>query len=236
MIEVKEGAVFISDAHSNSNRKEFLEFLKKLDSGELKVTQLFLMGDMFDVLIGGVSYLEEFYHDEIELLNRLSKDIEIYYFEGNHDFCLEKLFPQINIISFKNQPVNALYHDKKLLLSHGDSFEGSLYRIFHTVLRSAFIVSLLNLIDKTVKNKLSKWYLKKTQNKKICKKIENFEQIIKQKILLNDIGLSEVDFVLEGHLHQGRGFECEEFSYFNFSSFACSGKYYQLKGDKITFQ
>ena len=66
--------------------------------------------------------------------------------------------------------------------------------------------------------------------------MENFSQTIKQKILLNDIGVSEIDFVLEGHHHQGKGFLFDGIEYFNLSSFACEERYYIAKGDKITFQ
>ncbi len=236
MIEIAEGAVFISDAHENKDRSFFFEFLKKIESGEIKTSQLFLMGDMFDLLIGGVDYLEKCYLKEIKLLNKLSKKIQIYYLEGNHDFNLKRLFPDIKIFSIKEQPVKVFYKKQNLLLSHGDLFQGSGYRFFHFFLRNKSIIFILNIIDNFFGNKFFAKYLQKIKNKKICKNIKNFDQIIKQKISLYDIGVSEIDFVLEGHYHQGIGFEFEKFKYYNFSSFACDGKYYQLKGDKITFQ
>jgi len=60
--------------------------------------------------------------------------------------------------------------------------------------------------------------------------------MIKQKILLYDIGVSEIGFVLEGHYHQGVELKLQMCEYINFSSYACDERYYTLEGDKITFQ
>jgi len=236
MIELKEGAIFISDAHTNINRTEFYEFLKKVERGELKPSQLIFMGDMFDLLIGGVGCLERFYEKEIKLINAISENIEIIYMEGNHDFNLKKLFPKVKVFSFFSQPVLASYRGQKVLLSHGDRFEKKSYVFVHAVFRNRLVLKVLNLINTVLLEKPFLSYLQKVQNKKICKNIENFKQIIKQKILLNDIGVSEIDFVLEGHYHQGVGFEFENTKYFNFASYSCDEQYYTLKGDKITFQ
>jgi len=236
MIELKDGAIFISDAHTNINRTEFYEFLKRVDSKELKPSQLIFMGDMFDLLIGGVGCLERFYEKEIKLINNISKKVEIIYMEGNHDFNLKKLFPKVKVFPLFSQPLLAKYHNQKVLLSHGDRYEKKSYIFIHTIFRNRFMLKILNIINIVLQNKPFLSYLQKVQKKKICKNIKNFKQMIKQKILLYDIGLSEIGFVLEGHYHQGIGFEFENLRYFNFSSYACDEKYYTLKGDKITFQ
>jgi len=236
MIEIKEGAVFVSDAHANTNRTQFYEFLKRVDKKEIDTPQLIFMGDMFDLLIGGASYLEKFYEKEIKLINKISKQKEIFYLEGNHDFNLQILFPNIKVYKLSKQPVLAVYHESKILISHGDCFEGFVYKFVHTLFRHSLTIKLLNIIDNAFENKLTKSYLKKVQDKQICKKIENFTQMIKQKILLYDIGVSGIGFVLEGHYHQGIRYEFEDSIYFNFPSYACGEKYYTVKGDKITFQ
>jgi UDP-2,3-diacylglucosamine hydrolase len=116
MIEIKEGAIFLSDTHTNSSRPQFLKFLIKLEKKEIVTSQLFLLGDMFDFLASEVSYTKEFYKREIELLNKLSKTVEIFYIEGNHDFNLEKIFPHIKVFPLSKQPVFAKYNSQRLML------------------------------------------------------------------------------------------------------------------------
>ena len=47
MIEIKEGALFVADAHYPHHGDEFMQLLHKLENGEMTTPQLFLMGDIF---------------------------------------------------------------------------------------------------------------------------------------------------------------------------------------------
>jgi UDP-2,3-diacylglucosamine hydrolase len=235
--EIKEGALFISDAHDKEDRKGFYEFLLKLDSNPSLPPQLFLMGDMFELLVGGVDYTTSLFKETIDVLNRLSTKIEIFYFEGNHDFNLAKIFPDIKVFPISAQPI--LFHigDKKLLLSHGDSFSGFSYTIYTAIIRNIFVVKLLNFIDSKTKNSISKKILSLHNDKNICYKIPHFDKIIKQKIQKYDIGITEIDFICEGHHHQNQKFVFETLKYINFSSFACDKSYFQLTfKEKINFK
>ena len=236
MIEIKKGAIFISDTHLNSNRDIFINFLLDIETKKIVPTQLFLMGDMFDFLAYEIEYSREFYKDTIKIINDLSKRVEIYYFEGNHDFNLKEIFPLIKVYSLTSQPVLAKFKDKKLLFSHGDIYSGFGYKIFHMIVRNTYILNIINKIDKLFNNQISKRFFLKQKNKYICKNIENFHQIVKQKIHLYDIDLSEVNFILEGHYHQGLEIEVENVRYINFKSFACDRTYYIVKGDKNILQ
>jgi UDP-2,3-diacylglucosamine pyrophosphatase LpxH len=53
---------------------------------------------------------------------------------------------------------------------------------------------------------------------------------------LYDIDLSRVNFIIEGHYHQGESVECIDLKYINLKSFACGGVYYQYDQDRGTFQ
>jgi len=228
VIEIKEGAVFVADIHENENRKVLRTFLEDIKS--LNPPQLFLMGDIFDFLTYPAKFTLKFYQKEIEAINLLSESLEIYYLEGNHDFNLGEIFPKVKVFPLSNQPVKARYKNEQGFLAHGDVFSGFKYNLFHFFLRSRYLLGFLNFI---AGRKLPLYYLQKTQNKKICKKIPNFNKIIKQKIDLYDIGLSKVGFIIEGHYHQGLVLE-EKCLYFNLKSYGCDKKYYQIRGDKIT--
>lgn len=236
MISIKKGAIFISDTHLNSDRDVFIDFLKDIEEDKIVITQLFFMGDMFDFLCSEIEYSKELYQEVINSINRLSKTVEIFYFEGNHDFNLKEIFPQTRVYPLSSQPILAEFEDKKLLLSHGDVYGGVSYKLFHLIVRNTHILNIINYMDKLFNNQISKRFFLKQKNKLICKKIENFHKIIKQKIHLYDIDLSEVNFILEGHYHQGLEIEVENIIYINFKSFACDRTYYIVQGDKSILQ
>ena len=90
---IKYGAIFIGDAHENVNRDSFLKFLHAIDSGKIpEPPQIFLLGDMFDFLSGESEFTINLYAEHLRLINKISEKIEIFYFEGNHDFRLSNLF------------------------------------------------------------------------------------------------------------------------------------------------
>jgi len=90
MVKIQEGALLIADSHYPHHGDSFFKLLQKLESEEIKIPQLFLMGDNFDLLFGHNDYIQTFSAEAIELLQKLSQKIEIHYFEGNHDFCLKE--------------------------------------------------------------------------------------------------------------------------------------------------
>jgi UDP-2,3-diacylglucosamine hydrolase len=230
-LKIKEGALFISDAHDNENRKGFYNFLVKLDSEDIPPPQLFLMGDMFELLVGEIAYTKLLFKETIKLINKLSQNIEIFYFEGNHDFNLQKIFPKVKVFKIQVQPTLFHFKDKKIFLSHGDLNQGIGYELYTTIIRNSITLKILNFIDIITQNAVSKKIISLHIDKDICYKIKDFKQIIKQKIQKYDIGLSEIDFICEGHHHQNEEFVFENFKYKNFSSFACDGHYF-----KITFK
>ena len=75
--EIKEHALFIADAHYPHHGDTFFKILKKLENGKLKTPQLFLMGDIFDLLFGHNDYIKTFTQEAIHQINQLSKKIEI---------------------------------------------------------------------------------------------------------------------------------------------------------------
>ena len=96
-LNIKEGAIFVADSHFNQKNIEFLQFLNKLEKEEIKTSQLFLMGDIIDFISSECKYFIKQNHEIIDILNNLSKKIEIIYLEGNHDYNLQELFSNIKI-------------------------------------------------------------------------------------------------------------------------------------------
>lgn len=213
---IKDGAVFIADSHFSKNRTDLIKTLKKFQNSN--VSQLFLMGDIFDFLSGDATYFKKINQEVIALLNQISLKTEVFYFEGNHDFNISSVFPNIKVFSRNEQPQIFYADDKKVAMSHGDIFVGRGYDIFCSILRSSLFVKMFDLID------FGFWISKKIEfsllDKKICRdypleKIICNTKVIKYKEL-------KVDIVIEGHYHQGTSLVTENFVYFNIPAFACT--------------
>ncbi|HDZ4952548.1 TPA: metallophosphoesterase, partial [Campylobacter jejuni] len=122
----------MADAHENEQRRGFWEFLQALKKDEIYTSQLILMGDIFDLLIGEISATHEFAKPYIELLEELTLKIEIIYLEGNHDFNLTRFFKKVKIFNLQEQPIKLNLHISKgnnlvlnnsfIKLAHGDIF------------------------------------------------------------------------------------------------------------------
>jgi len=217
-LKIEKGAIFVADSHYNEKRGEFLLFLEKIENKEIRTSQLFLMGDMFDFICVQVKYFIKRNIEVINLLNKLSKEIKIIYLEGNHDYNLQTLFPKIEIIKRENQPFKAFFGQKSVSLSHGDNFTTWRYDLYCKIIRNRFLLNLLNFID--FKNLISKKVYYTLMKKNICHEIDNFEEFIKKRLKNYD-----EDMVIEGHFHQGKSFKFENQIYLNIPSLYCDKKY-----------
>lgn len=223
-IFLKNGALFIADVHYHKGvREEFEEFIETLTA-----PQIFLMGDIFDLLVGKVSYTLQENASMIEKLQHLSQRCDCYYLEGNHDFFLQDLFPKIRVISRFEQPLIVQTQSKRVALAHGDIFIEGLYRSYIELLHKKGVVEFLNLCD------IGGWISKKIQRynaqKRLCKKIENFVHIA-HKRLQN----YSCDIVIEGHFHQEAVYKCGDKEYINLPSFGCTQKVLCFKNEKFSF-
>jgi UDP-2,3-diacylglucosamine hydrolase len=194
---INEGALFIADAHYPHHGDEFLELLQALDQGEITTPQLFLMGDIFDLLFGYGYYTPTLYPEAIGLLNKLSEKIEIIYLEGNHDFTLKKIFPNIKVIPRTRQPLIMRMGEKRVALSHGDRYgTGWEYDLFSLLLRSPVIY-----LGKPWEKRIIDAQMRRLSQKKICHKMENFERKTAQILFYYP---EDIDLVIEGHFHQAK--------------------------------
>jgi len=171
VIEIQENAIFIADSHYPHHGDDFLTLLKKLEKKEIDTQQIFLMGDNFDLLFGYNDYIQTFSSEIIELLQKLSKTLEMHYFEGNHDFCLNEVFPDMRVYAREDQPVHFTLGDTKVAISHGDKYEtGFGYDLYCKVLRNKTTLTLLRPFEKAIINHR----MKKLSQKNICHHFTGF--------------------------------------------------------------
>ena len=226
---LQEDAIFIADAHYQVGVREgFYGFLKKVETGEIQTSQLIMIGDMFDLLVAAINYTVQENQKVINLINTLSQTIEIFYFEGNHDFNLQKIFPKVKVIPIHKQPLICAYHDSKISLSHGDLHQGRSYALYTIMIRNPLVLKCLNFLDKNFDNFISRNILLEQKNKDICRKIKNFAQIIKLKSKKYDIASNGFDVICEGHYHMNEEYSLQGCQYRLFSSYACGNIYFTI--------
>ena len=226
-LSIKQGAIFVADSHYNQKNKELLIFLEKVESKEIVTSQLFLMGDIFDFISGESRYFVQQNSVVINLLNKLSQKLEIIYLEGNHDYNLKTLFPNINVIKRENQPLLAKFEQKTVSISHGDNFINWKYDLYCKFIRNNIFLKFMNFID--INFFISKKIENALLNKNICHKINNFEHIV-EKRLHN----YSTNIVIEGHYHQGNRYFFDNKEYINIPSLCCQKKYTRIK--ELEFQ
>jgi len=222
---IKDGAIFISDAHYPHHGDKFFKLLCDIDSQKLNPTQIFLMGDIFDLLFGYNKYIKTFSQDAIELLDKISKSIDVFYLEGNHDFCLKDIFKHIHIYPQELQPVHFILGDKIVGLSHGDKYDTPItYKIYSKILRNRYTLKILQPFEKSIID----YRMDKLSSKDICHTFKGF----KDKAYRIVESYSGVDLVIEGHFHQAKQLH----KYISLPSLACQKQIAVIKNSSIVFE
>ena len=235
-IVVKSGAIFIADSHENENRENFWYFLRALKNGDIKTPQLFLMGDMFDFLAGECEFFVKFYERYVRAIDELGEKMEIYYFEGNHDFNLARLFKNVKAYPIGAQPVKfATECGESVLIAHGDIFLPFVAKYALRFLRVKIFLKTMNFFDKFLNFRLSKRILNKLKRKILDYKIPNFKNLAEAKMRRYN-AFYEADIIIEGHYHQGEQYTIGKQKYINVPSFACEQSYFVVEyGQNIKF-
>ena len=221
---IKEGALFIADAHYPHHGNNFLKILEQLEESTKPPSQLFLMGDIFDLLFGYNEYIKSFSEEAITLLNRLSRKLEIIYLEGNHDFCLKEIFPQIKVYSRSEQPVKFILNNQAVYLSHGDKYQTGLgYNFYSKLLRRKSTLTLLRPLEKRIIDHR----IEKLKQKNIC------GEFITYKKRFDSIRshYPKDALIIEGHFHQGITYK----NYISLPSLACQEKVGIIKNGELKF-
>ncbi|MCJ7765417.1 MAG: UDP-2,3-diacylglucosamine hydrolase, partial [Thiovulaceae bacterium] len=214
-----EGAIFLSDAHYSFKHKELYDFLKAVATQQIRMPQLILMGDIFDLLFGGIPYTVERNREAVDLINTLSDNIEIVYLEGNHDFNLAPIFPGVKVFSIKEQPVACDYRGQPVALAHGDFDAPFGYRFYTAIIRNPVLLRFLSLLDTIGRHFIINALDTKLVRKNDCHKINTFERYIVNHLAKQE--LSRYTLFLEGHHHQDEAFVIDGCRYVNLPAFAC---------------
>lgn len=230
-LELNSDAIFIADSHFNpNNAKELLHYLQSLQTPP---SQMILMGDIAQILLGNLKSSISSNYPLLLALNELEKKgMQIIWLEGNHDLFLSsmkklKLLEKTLFIPRKKQPLLVSYKSEIYSLAHGDLFLNRSYEFYIRMLTG--IPKLLQCMDYLSAGEIYREIEKKLENKPIkkhschffefaCKRIEIYQQHLQ----------TPIKGIIEGHFHIGKKLELYGMTYIALPSF-----YFDPKGIKI---
>ncbi|MGM0533983.1 MAG: UDP-2,3-diacylglucosamine diphosphatase [Campylobacterota bacterium] len=227
MIEIEQGDIFIADAHYSPVRPQLERFLDALEAGELTPKRIFWMGDIFDLLVGGIKPTMWQNARMIERINALP--MQQYYFEGNHDFNLSRVFPNITVYARKTHPVRAKLGEKTVLLAHGDIYTPKAYERYIRTITDKTVLKILNAVN--IKGWITARINAYNYAKNLCTRINNFKTITDNR--LTHYAQQKADIVIEGHFHQNMQMQKHEAGmiYCNLPAFVCNQSFIIVKSN-----
>lgn len=151
--------VCISDVHTKEPddlaAQLFIKFLKSNETQSAE--KIFLLGDIFDLVVGGQApYLEKYQEIFEELANLIKSGKKVVMLEGNHDFHFKNL---VNLSCdkwgldkgcwvYRTEPLKIEVNGEPTLLAHGDEIEieNRNYQVYRSFIRSFPINFLVNYV------------------------------------------------------------------------------------------
>jgi len=120
-------AYLVSDLHlgdPDGERSRLFEAFLAEVAADRRATELFLLGDIFDMWLGDHDYFVRRYRKIVDALARLQKNgIRIHYFEGNHDLHLSPFWAGSLGAEVHSGPIHYELGHLRLRLEHGDQMD-----------------------------------------------------------------------------------------------------------------
>ena len=144
-------ALFVSDIHiaSSTDPKADL-FLRFLDACiRTKVSELFLVGDIFDLWIADRSYFTREYAEIIVKIRQLiHSGVKVHYFEGNHDLDLRVFWQHVVGVDVYSEAAFFTINGLRVRVEHGDQMDPDDrgYLFLRWLLRTAPMIALGRLL------------------------------------------------------------------------------------------
>lgn len=232
--------VAISDLHiTDTSCPEWQVLLHFLDSPQVaSATHIYLLGDIFDLLIGGHHYYAEKFAQFFSRINDLARAGKIIsYFEGNHDFAFQKLFRSIPNVTIYREGQLLLANGISYYFCHGDHLEVSNYSyiLYTKFIRSSLMRTLINLVPsffiQWIGRHSSRYSRKKGARKvKITGTHARKEHFIAD--VTNFLNNNQIDIIVCGHSHFTADLKIQNSHYLNPGRSGHTQKFVWIEGGK----
>jgi UDP-2,3-diacylglucosamine hydrolase len=209
-------AWFVSDIHikgpDDDRLSRFESFLRaRLEDS---TTHLFLVGDIFDLWVGGDDFFSKRYSGVVDLIRSLrAKAIDVIYFEGNHDLHLEKVWSDQLGCRVCTKPAYFDLGPYRVRVEHGDQMNpaDTGYLILRSALRTPFIEWLsdtlpgkfLHGLGRGMSHSSRKW----TSSSLKARNETSIVEMIRSHAIRVYKDDEPFDFIFSGHVHVRDDFE-----------------------------
>ncbi|PIR31061.1 MAG: hypothetical protein COV38_02225 [Bdellovibrionales bacterium CG11_big_fil_rev_8_21_14_0_20_38_13] len=237
---------FVSDVHIKEDNDEasvlFRKFLDEAKNSDVIV----LLGDIFDLVVGGhFDWIEKF-PQSFKKISEISKTKKTYFIEGNHDFLVGNLFNHPLMKDITHVSGDLVLHDDEVTIrfSHGDDVEidNKNYRTYKKLIKNSFTEILANKVVPVsfiskIGNKASKESAKKSRRysmdesytAKIHQKFRDSAQEYHQKH-------SDFSILACGHSHVKDLWIKDDFTYVNNGYFLNEKTYAAIENGVVSFK
>lgn len=233
---MKLKAVFVSDLHLNDpddlKYQKFLFWLDRLKD-DRELTHLFLLGDIFDLWLGSHSYFVTKHHRFISALASLkAAEVEIHYFEGNHDLYLQPFWGHKMGVCVHRGPLNKKLGPWQVRLEHGDQMDPTDrgYLFLRWFLRTTLIESLARVLPGWLVCRIGKWASQKSRHYTTHIKTTTASRT---EALLQDHAelmhrVQAFDYIISGHVHYRYLHKFPNYVVVNLGSWDTDAQYFEI--------
>jgi UDP-2,3-diacylglucosamine hydrolase len=215
-------AYFVSDLHLSAADDErsviFVNWLKGLIAASgadspSQPTHLFLVGDIFDLWIGGHEYFIHKFAPVVEALKRLSElGVEVHFFEGNHDLHLRG-FWQVKLgVRVHAEATSFQLAGKTVRVEHGDMMnpDDRGYRLLRKFLRTramtAFALHAPSVVVAAIGDRASRLSRSYQTSEHRARPEEQIRAMVREHAR-RVFAESSFDLIVSGHVHVVDDFE-----------------------------
>lgn len=234
---------FISDLHlgSVSEPKSFvlLKFLKSFTSSE-QISDLFLVGDIFDLWISNHRYFVEKFQPIIAEFIRLQNlGVQIHYFEGNHDLYLYDYFEKELGFKVYVSAMNFQLHGQSIRVEHGDEMDpqDKGYIFLRWFLRTPVMKWLAPRLPAAaivfIGEKMSQASRKYTSEVKTIS-IQHAQKVIRDHAK-RAFDKRPFDIIISGHVHVLEDYNAKNYRVVNLGSWFDGCRVFELSADSAGF-
>ncbi|WP_413612574.1 UDP-2,3-diacylglucosamine diphosphatase [Bdellovibrio sp. HCB-110] len=203
-------AWFLSDIHLKTaeerNGKILLRFLRSLREKNPQDVHLFLLGDIFDLWVGGHTYFARKFQPLMDALRDLKQaGARITYIEGNHDVHVEGFFQKKLGIEVFVEAQYYLIEGLRVRLEHGDLINRNdeKYLKYRSIIRNPFIKPLGNILPGQFWDHIGNKASKKSRARSGHYRVSNEGPLIEmiRSHATKAYHEKPFDMIISGHMH-----------------------------------
>lgn len=241
----------ISDVHikesGDKSEKLLINFLEL--ALEKKVEKVFLLGDIFDLMVGGHLLYQESYPNTFKAIEKVLKaGIRVIQLEGNHDFHFKKLITmllkqwglEVSVWEYLTAPSVEEINGHRFLFAHGDEIElgNESYKRYRKFIRSGFINFLANyVVSPRFTRSIGQNASHKSRERNTERYSEMYEEEKVRPLFRESAQLAakryNVNTVICGHSHCYDEFSQDNFQYFNNGFLPRTKKCFYFDGEGV---